>query len=242
MFAGATTIPGAAGRSRRAWKPGRRGRLQPRIPAWRRRTDPLHVRLSRDLQTEDRRSSGPVDEAGRGPCAQRDAHRTALRRSSAQPAERRPGSGDPQRRAEPRPGFDHHATGGRCAPARRERSCGAWAGARVGWRSGRVARGGSTALDYIRVFASKGSVVGMPLGSLKLPGGFAYRYIHVRRGDVDLLPDDDLVLEFGDRVGVLCNRADFDAVRLCSAIPSRALPTSATFLSVSARQWASSSD
>jgi putative transport protein len=70
-----------------------------------------------------------------------------------------------------------------------------------------------TALDYIRVFASKSAVVGMPLGSLKLPGGFAYNYIHVRRGDVDLLPDDDLVLEFGDRVGVLCHRADFDAVR-----------------------------
>ena len=35
----------------------------------------------------------------------------------------------------------------------------------------------------------------------------------MRRGDVDLLPDDDLVLEFGDRVGVLCHRADFDAVR-----------------------------
>ena len=70
-----------------------------------------------------------------------------------------------------------------------------------------------TALDYIRVFASRGSVVGMPLGSLKLPGGFAYSYIHVRRGDVDLLPGDDLVLEFGDRVGVLCHRADFDAVR-----------------------------
>ncbi len=70
-----------------------------------------------------------------------------------------------------------------------------------------------TALDYIRVFASKGGVVGMPLGSLTLPGGFAYSYIHVRRGDVDLLPDHELVLEFGDRVGVLCDRADFDAVR-----------------------------
>ncbi|HVH26372.1 MAG TPA: TrkA C-terminal domain-containing protein [Vicinamibacterales bacterium] len=70
-----------------------------------------------------------------------------------------------------------------------------------------------TALDYLRVFASKGGIVGMPLGSLKLPGGFAYSYVHVRRGDVDLLPDDDLVLEFGDRVGVLCHRADFDAVR-----------------------------
>jgi putative transport protein len=70
-----------------------------------------------------------------------------------------------------------------------------------------------TTLDYIRVFASRSAVVGMPLGSLKLPGGFAYQYIHVRRGDVDLLPDDDLGLEFGDRVGVLCHRADFDAVR-----------------------------
>jgi putative transport protein len=70
-----------------------------------------------------------------------------------------------------------------------------------------------TTLDYIRVFASRSGVVGMPLRSLTLPGGFAYRYIHVRRGDVDLLPDDDLALEFGDRVGVLCHRSDFDAVR-----------------------------
>ena len=70
-----------------------------------------------------------------------------------------------------------------------------------------------TALDYIRVFASKGAVVGMPLGRLTLAGGFPYQYVHVRRGDVDLLADDDLVLEYGDRVGVFCRRADFDAVR-----------------------------
>ena len=70
-----------------------------------------------------------------------------------------------------------------------------------------------SALDYIRVFASRSGVVGMPLGRLAVPGGFAYRYIHVRRGDADLLPDDGLLLEFGDRVGVLCQRADFDAVR-----------------------------
>ena len=69
------------------------------------------------------------------------------------------------------------------------------------------------ALDYIRVYASKGSVVAMPLGSLTIPGGFDYNYIQVRRGDVDLLPDKDLVLEFGDRVGVLCARANFPAVR-----------------------------
>jgi putative transport protein len=72
--------------------------------------------------------------------------------------------------------------------------------------------GDRTELDYIRVFASKRSVVGMPLGSLKMPG-FDYTYVQVRRGDTDLMPDDDLVLEFGDRVGVLCNRASFPAVR-----------------------------
>jgi len=69
-----------------------------------------------------------------------------------------------------------------------------------------------SALDYIRVYASRGSVVAMPLGSLKI-SGFDYSYVQVRRGDVDLMPDKDLVLEFGDRVGVLCDRANFPAVR-----------------------------
>ena len=70
-----------------------------------------------------------------------------------------------------------------------------------------------TALDYLRVYASRAGVIGLRLGSLKIPGGFDYSYIHVRRGDADLLPDQDLVLEFGDRVGVLSNRANFPAVR-----------------------------
>ena len=70
-----------------------------------------------------------------------------------------------------------------------------------------------TDLDYIRAYASKRSVVGMPLGSLKIPGGFEYTYVQVRRGDTDLMPGNDLVLEFGDRVGVFCNRANFPAVR-----------------------------
>ena len=70
-----------------------------------------------------------------------------------------------------------------------------------------------SALDYLRVFASRAGVIGMPLGGLKIPGGFDYSYIQVRRGDADLLPDKDLVLEFGDRVGVLTSRANFAAVR-----------------------------
>jgi putative transport protein len=68
-------------------------------------------------------------------------------------------------------------------------------------------------LDYLRVFASRPGVVGMLLGDLALPGESASVVIHVRRGDADLHARPDLVLEFGDRVGMLANRADFPALR-----------------------------
>ncbi len=68
-------------------------------------------------------------------------------------------------------------------------------------------------LDYLRVFASRPTVVGRMLGDLALPDTKATVVVHVRRGDVDILARPDLVLEFGDRVGVLANRADFPALR-----------------------------
>jgi putative transport protein len=68
-------------------------------------------------------------------------------------------------------------------------------------------------LDYLRVFASKPSVVGRALGDVKLPGEYGSTVIHVRRGDSDLLARPDLVLEFGDRLGLLANRKDFPAMR-----------------------------
>ncbi len=68
-------------------------------------------------------------------------------------------------------------------------------------------------LDYLRVFASRPTVVGRALGDLDLPGEKASVLIQVRRGDADILPRPDLVLEFGDRVGVLAHRGDFAAVR-----------------------------
>src|SRR3954462_13806784 len=58
-------------------------------------------------------------------------------------------------------------------------------------------------LDYIRVFVGKASVVGIPLSSLPMPAGFPAHLLHVRRYDADLVPSPDLMLEFGDRVGVL---------------------------------------
>jgi len=68
-------------------------------------------------------------------------------------------------------------------------------------------------LDYLRVFASRPAVVGRALGNLDLPGEKDSIVLHVRRGDTDLLSMPDLVLEFGDRVGVLANRGDFEALR-----------------------------
>jgi putative transport protein len=68
-------------------------------------------------------------------------------------------------------------------------------------------------LDYVTVFASRHAVVGRTLGDLELPGEKASAVIHVRRGDADLQARSDLVLEFGDRVGLLAHRADFPAMR-----------------------------
>jgi putative transport protein len=60
-----------------------------------------------------------------------------------------------------------------------------------------------TDLDYIRVFVGKAGVVGVPLASLPMPSGYPTHLLHVRRYDADLVPSPDLMLEFGDRVGVL---------------------------------------
>jgi putative transport protein len=69
-------------------------------------------------------------------------------------------------------------------------------------------------LDYLRVFASRATVVGRELGELALPGDEGSSVVQVRRGDTDLLPGRDLVLEYGDRVGLLAHRSDFAALRV----------------------------
>ena len=68
-------------------------------------------------------------------------------------------------------------------------------------------------LDYVRVFVSRAQAVGRPLGDLALPSRDASVVIQVRRGDTDLLARPDLVLEFGDRIGLLAHRRDFPVLR-----------------------------
>jgi putative transport protein len=68
-------------------------------------------------------------------------------------------------------------------------------------------------LDYVRVFASRHAVVGRTVASLDLPGGKASSVLHIRRGDTDLRPLPDLVVEFGDRIGIMANRSNFPALR-----------------------------
>jgi putative transport protein len=68
-------------------------------------------------------------------------------------------------------------------------------------------------LDYIRVFVGKASVVGVPLASLPMPAGYPIHLLHVRRYDADLVPSPDLMLEFGDRVGVLMPPDRKDEIR-----------------------------
>ena len=79
----------------------------------------------------------------------------------------------------------------------------AQAAARLGkLEPGRLAKDRAD-LDYIRVFVGKANVVGVPLSRLSMPAGFPSHLLHVRRYDADLVPTPDLMLEFGDRVGVL---------------------------------------
>lgn len=68
-------------------------------------------------------------------------------------------------------------------------------------------------LDYMRVFASNPAVIGMALGHIRFPDGINCAIAHVRRGDADLLSSPDLILEAGDRVGVIVNRAHQATIR-----------------------------
>jgi putative transport protein len=58
-------------------------------------------------------------------------------------------------------------------------------------------------LDYRRIFVSSHEVAGRTIRDLKLPQRLDAVITRVRRGDVELRPDPDMVLELGDRVRVV---------------------------------------
>lgn len=61
-------------------------------------------------------------------------------------------------------------------------------------------------LDFRRIFVSSPEPTGKPLASLHLPERFGAIVTRIRRGDVELLPSAETVLELGDRVRVLAPR------------------------------------
>jgi putative transport protein len=66
-------------------------------------------------------------------------------------------------------------------------------------------------LDFRRLFVSNKEVVGRPIGKLNLDR-LSASITRVRRGDVDVVPDPETRLEFGDRIRVLTRRENFPAV------------------------------
>jgi putative transport protein len=67
-------------------------------------------------------------------------------------------------------------------------------------------------LDYRRVFVSNPGVAGHTLRSLNLPQQFGAVITRIRRGDINLIPTGNTVLELGDRVRVLTKRDHLDTV------------------------------
>jgi putative transport protein len=67
-------------------------------------------------------------------------------------------------------------------------------------------------LDYRRVFVSRREVVGKRIQDLDLADRLSAIITRLRRGDVDIVPDQEIRLEYGDRVRVLTRRANFAAV------------------------------
>ena len=73
-------------------------------------------------------------------------------------------------------------------------------------------RGDRRHLDYVRCFVSKTQFVGAKLSDLEMPKGIAANVIQIRRGDADVLPNPDLVIEFGDQLMVLVEASERETI------------------------------
>ncbi|AIE86436.1 YidE/YbjL duplication [Fimbriimonas ginsengisoli Gsoil 348] len=80
-----------------------------------------------------------------------------------------------------------------------------------------------TEFDVRRMFVSNPSVAGRPLSQLALPQLHQAVITRVGRGDIDLIPSGDTILELGDRVRVLARRDEMGAVERIFGDSYRAL-------------------
>lgn len=78
-------------------------------------------------------------------------------------------------------------------------------------------------LDYRRMFVSNPEVVSRPLKELNIKGRFGAVVTRIRRGDFELVPRGDTLLELGDSVRVLSQRQQLDKVRAVLGDSYRAL-------------------
>jgi putative transport protein len=67
-------------------------------------------------------------------------------------------------------------------------------------------------IDYRRVFVSNSDVIGKPIRKLGLRERFGAVITRLRRGDIDMVVNDDMIIEAGDRVRVTAPRENLKAV------------------------------
>jgi len=66
--------------------------------------------------------------------------------------------------------------------------------------------------DFRRIFVSRPAMAGRRIKDLQLPKQYGAIITRVRRGDVDLLADADMVLDLGDRVRVVAPREQMNEI------------------------------
>lgn len=69
-----------------------------------------------------------------------------------------------------------------------------------------------TQFDVRRIFVSNPDVVGHTLASLSIHKKYNASITRIRRGDIDMLASDDLILELGDRIRFIARREDLRAL------------------------------
>ena len=84
--------------------------------------------------------------------------------------------------------------------------------AELGERSTRHVAHDRSLVEFTRMTVSNPDLASRSIAELNLPVRFGAVVTRVRRGDLELLARDDLILEPGDRIAVVVDRAELDAV------------------------------